>query len=84
MKNTSYILFGLFLLAVAIVVGMYVVNQNTSLFPNARNKRATSYEPTQAVKSDTDLMDVQDELDNANLDVIDSGLNQNASDMKSF
>ncbi len=87
MKSTqenNHQLLILFIIIVAIMVGVYVANQKTAFLPNAAPLGANTYDQGQAVQNDSDLMKLQRDLDGTNVNTIDSGLKQNSNDMSFF
>lgn len=67
---------------VGLLVGVYLVQQTTNLLPRAKSPGQSP--STQAIQSSSDLTRVGQELDGENLEVIDSQLSQNDSDLNSF
>lgn len=75
----------LVVLVVGLILGVYLVQQKTNLLPKAAPATPiTQLDQTTSIKNDSDLMQASSDLDNENLNSIDSGLNENNSDATSF
>lgn len=68
------------IIIVAIALGVYLVQQRTSLLPKAYSPKNTS----QTIDSSSDLERNLNELENTNINQLDQGISENNSDVNSF
>lgn len=72
------VLLVLLIIIMAVVVGVYLVGQKTNLFSKTGTNTLNS------IQNDSELKGATAELDNTNMDAIDSELGQNDADLSSF
>ena len=74
------------IIAVAIIMGVYLVQQRTNYLPKASINPSTSNPATtsSAIQNDNCLMVTSNQLDQTDLDALDKDLSQNDQDLANF
>lgn len=74
------------LVLVGIVIAVLLVQQKSNILPKAATPESTinQTDSSQVIQNDSDLTKTSDSLDNTDINIIDSSLNQNDTDSSNF